>query len=55
MNTYPNFPKNLPETSLIHNTNYGVKFGVWMMPDNKMCGMLETFFTYMIPEENQPI
>ena len=26
-----------------------------MMPDNKMCGMLETFLTYMIPDENESI
>ncbi|WP_365671440.1 DUF3226 domain-containing protein [Okeania sp. SIO3I5] len=51
----PDFPENLPETGLIHNTNSGVKFGVWMMPDNKMRGMLETFLTYMIPDENEPI
>ncbi len=25
------------------------------MPDNKMCGMLETFLTYMIPDENESI
>ena len=49
----PNFPENLPETGLIHTTNSGVKFGVWMMPDNKMSGMLETFLTYIIPDEKE--
>ncbi|MDY6802693.1 MAG: DUF3226 domain-containing protein [Cyanobacteriota bacterium] len=44
-----NLPENLPEEGLIHQTNFGVKFGVWMMPDNKMSGMLETFLAYMIP------
>ena len=47
------FPEYLPETGLIHTTNSGVKFGVWMMPDNKMRGMLETFLTYIIPNENE--
>lgn len=42
-------PKNLPETGLIHQSSFGVKFGVWMMPDNKTIGMLETFLAYMIP------
>lgn len=51
----PDFPDNLPEIGLIHKTNSGVKFGVWMMPDNKMGGMLETFLSYMIPDENEPI
>ncbi len=44
-----NLPENLPEEGLIHQTNFGVKFGVWMMPDNKTSGMLETFLGYMIP------
>lgn len=44
-----NLPENLPEEGLIHQTNFGVKFGVWMMPDNKTSGMLETFLAYMIP------
>ena len=44
-----NLPQNLPEEGLIHQTNFGVKFGVWMMPDNKTSGMLETFLGYMIP------
>jgi hypothetical protein len=44
-----NLPENLPEEGLIHQTNFGVQFGVWMMPDNKTSGMLETFLAYMIP------
>ena len=44
-----NLPENLPEEGLIHQINSDVKFGVWMMPDNKMSGMLETFLGYMIP------
>lgn len=44
-----NLPENLPEEGLIHQTNFGVKFGVWMMPDNQTSGMLETFLAYMIP------
>ncbi len=49
----PDFPENLPEIGLIHTINSGVKFGVWMMPDNKMSGMLETFLTYIIPDEKE--
>jgi hypothetical protein len=31
----PNLPKDLPETGLIHTVPNGVKFGVWIMPDNR--------------------
>lgn len=44
----PDLPALLPEEGLIHTLPNGIKFGVWIMPDNKMRGMLETFLTYMI-------
>jgi hypothetical protein len=53
--TIPDFPENLPETGLIHHLENGKKIGVWMMPDNRMQGMLETFLAYLIPSENQPL
>nr|WP_287279345.1 MULTISPECIES: DUF3226 domain-containing protein [unclassified Okeania] len=49
----PDFPENLPEIGLIHQTSFGVKFRVWVMPDNKISGMLETFLTYIIPDEKE--
>ncbi|MBC6479396.1 MAG: hypothetical protein GDA56_18110 [Hormoscilla sp. GM7CHS1pb] len=48
-------PENLPETGLIHNTSYGVKFGVWILPDNKISGMLETFLALMIPSQGESL
>ncbi len=33
----------------------GIKFGVWLMPDNQMRGMLETFLAYMIPQQSEPL
>ena len=51
----PNFPQSLPNTGLIHRTNTGIKFGVWIMPDNQQKGMLETFLSYMIEDEKEPI
>lgn len=44
----PDLPALLPEEGLIHTLPDGIKFGIWIMPDNKMRGMLETFLTYMI-------
>ncbi|MDJ0733891.1 MAG: hypothetical protein QNJ47_07360 [Nostocaceae cyanobacterium] len=51
----PDFPQELPKTGLIHPTNTGIKFGVWIMPDNEMRGMLETFLAYMIPDESDTL
>lgn len=50
-----NIPDQIPESGLIHLTATGVKFGVWIMPDNKTQGMLETFLTYLIPDESELI
>jgi hypothetical protein len=52
----PDIPDQLPEAGLVHdvqtsNTNL-VKFGVWIMPDNKMVGMMETFLAYLVPDES---
>ncbi|MEA5470330.1 DUF3226 domain-containing protein [Spirulina sp. 06S082] len=49
------FPEELPETGLIHTAPNGVKFGVWIMPDNQNRGMLETFLAYLIPDRSEPI
>lgn len=53
LKSIPDFPEQLPETGLIHSIG-GIKFGVWIMPDNQKCGMLETFLAYMIPDESEP-
>jgi len=49
----PDIPEQIPETGLIHNTSFGLKFGVWILPDNKMRGMLETFLANMIPSQGE--
>lgn len=53
----PDLPDKLPETGLVHDifTDNGklIKFGVWIMPDNKIAGMLETFLAYLIPDESE--
>lgn len=53
--TIPDIPEALPKEGLIHNTSNGIKFGIWIMPDNEMRGMLETFLTYLIPMENEEL
>ncbi len=51
----PDLPAQIPESGLVHVTASGVKFGVWIMPDNKAQGMLETFLQYLIPDESESI
>lgn len=53
LKSIPDIPEILPEKGLIHTTSNTIKFGVWIMPDNKMQGMLETFLAYMLPNENE--
>jgi hypothetical protein len=53
LKSIPDIPENLPESGLIHITADSIRFGVWIMPDNRMCGMLETFLAYMLPDENE--
>ena len=55
LQSIPDIPKALPETGLIQIAPNNVKFGIWLMPDNKMCGMLETFLTYTIPDDSESI
>jgi hypothetical protein len=55
LESIPNIPRDLPEAGLIHIAPNGVRFGIWIMPDNKISGMLETFLTYMIPENNEVV
>lgn len=55
LKSIPNLPNDLPEEGLIHTAPNGIQFGIWIMPDNKMRGMLETFLTYMIPTDNEAL
>ena len=49
----PDLPKKLPESGLIYETDNGVRFGVWIMPNNIMRGMLETFLADIIPDGHE--
>lgn len=50
---YPDIPEQLPSTGLIHPGE--IKVGVWMMPDNKERGMLETFLQFLLPEDKKSL
>ncbi len=54
-------PKELPTTGLVHTFNNKnisqnpIRFGIWIMPDNRMRGMLETFLAYLVPDESDEL
>ncbi|MDJ1180801.1 hypothetical protein PJF56_18230 [Roseofilum sp. BLCC_M91] len=50
-----NIPEQLPPSGLIHVTPMGIRFGVWIMPDNQTQGMLETFLKYLVPDKSQSL
>ena len=55
LKSIPDIPEILPEDGLIHTTSKGIKFGIWIMPDNKTEGMLETFLAYLISSEKEEL
>jgi hypothetical protein len=46
-----NVPEDLPIEGLIIPADNGVRLGIWIMPDNKLPGMLETFLGYLLPTD----
>ncbi len=55
LKSVPDLPATLPKTGLIHSASNGIKLGIWIMPDNSLRGMLETFLAYLIPADDQTI
>lgn len=55
----PDLPQAIPPQGLVHDTfkknGKPVKFGVWIMPDNKTSGMLETFLAYLVRNESEAL
>lgn len=41
-----------PAGGLIEAVPDGPRVGIWLMPDNRSAGMLETFLTYLVPGES---
>lgn len=52
---FPGLPDELPEAGLIQSHEHGVKLGIWIMPDNCLRGMLETFLAYLVPTASQSL
>jgi hypothetical protein len=49
------FPEDLPAEGIVHVSDGGLRIGVWVMPDNKSRGMLETFVGQLLTPERTPL
>ncbi len=49
------FPKSPTESGTILRSPNKTTIGVWIMPNNRLSGMLEDFMKYLIPERRQAI
>ncbi len=52
---FPTMPDEMPSDGLIIQNDDGMRFGVWIMPDNESRGMLETFLKYLVPNNSEPV
>lgn len=53
--SFPGLPEEMPENGLVAVNGDGLRFGTWLMPDNKTKGMLETFLSTFIPASGEPL
>ncbi len=44
-------PEELPAEGCVIETEEGIRFGAWLMPDNRSAGMMETFLAWLCPED----
>ncbi|MBD2551861.1 hypothetical protein H6G51_01080 [Limnothrix sp. FACHB-708] len=49
------FPNQIPENGFICSVSDDQKFGIWMMPDNRSPGMLETLLSQLIPNDREDL
>ena len=51
--SYSDLPVQLPTTGLVvPKTTTAPRIGVWVMPDNRLKGMLEDFLLFLVPPED---
>jgi hypothetical protein len=51
----PAMPTSFPATGLIVDNADGMRVGIWIMPDNRSHGMLETLLKYFVPSTAVPL
>lgn len=49
------FPDDISEGGIVHQTASGLRLGIWMMPDNRSRGMLETFLGWLLKPNRAPL
>ena len=54
-NEFPELPDEIPEQGLEIVHSGGPRFGIWIMPDNRLSGMLEDWLVRMIPKASAPL
>jgi hypothetical protein len=48
---YADFPESLDPNGSIYVADDGLRIGVWIMPDNRSAGMLETLLKHLVPSD----
>jgi hypothetical protein len=52
---FADLPEEIPAEGLEVIHSGGPRFGVWIMPDNRLTGMLEDFLVRLIPDDSRPL
>ena len=52
---FPGLPDEIPALGLEVVHSGGPRFGIWIMPDNRLTGMLEDWLVGLIPEASGPL
>lgn len=52
---FPDIPEALPPEGLVLQNDEGKRLGLWMMPDNRSHGMIETFLCLLVPADTAAI
>jgi len=55
LSLFPTLPIALPPEGIIVANTGGMRFGVWIMPDNVSEGLLESFLRYLVPGKQEPV
>ncbi len=55
LKAFSDLPNDMPEEGLLAMNTEGLKFGAWLMPDNRKHGMLETFLRLFVPADGEPL
>ena len=50
LSAFPNLPEEFPDAGLLAVNDDSLRLGVWIMPNNRLSGMLETFLAYLVQE-----